>query len=85
MAINPVVGHLWGSYSTADGFISLGNDLAGAINDKDWAGIIKATASIINTASSVNDLFGNPLADTRSPDPDSFANKYCSGIIKLDR
>ena len=27
--INPVVGHVWGSYSTADGFISLGNDLAG--------------------------------------------------------
>lgn len=48
MAINPVVSHLWGSYSTADGFISLGNDLAGAINDKDWAGIIKATAEIAN-------------------------------------
>lgn len=26
--INPVVGHVWGSYSTADGFISLGGTVA---------------------------------------------------------
>ena len=41
MAVNPVIGHLWGSYSMADGFISLGNDLAGAIKDKDFAGVLR--------------------------------------------
>ena len=66
--INPVVGHVWGSYSTADGFISLGNDLAGAINDKDFAGILKATASIVNTASAVNTLFGTPLSESKASD-----------------
>lgn len=87
MAVNPVISHLWGSCSMADGFISLGNDLAGAIKDKDFAGVLKATASIVNTVSVCTQYFiSKPFKRKHSFRHSELGSKcYCpsSGCLQI--